>query len=429
MESILDIKEKYAVDESIESLEAYAYQPISGAKYNIPGQIEIRIENTSALFLPSASWLQIEGKLVKAADGTTAFATGKNITFTNNGPCFLFDNAKYELNGQEIENIYHPGYATTMPGLAKYSANFNVGQGMNQCWRIDTKATAVDGNEGFKKRVDYVLENPTPKGSFRFALPLAHLFGFCDDYNKVVCGFTHTLTLVRSASSKNALFRDATPADGTIVIDKISWMMPKVKPRLENDYQLVKLIASKDTLSVGFRMRQCASIKLPETQTYTWQLGVRSVSEKPRYIMVALQTNKFNNEQKNTATFDHCSLTNIYALLNNERYPAIDFNADFTMHKYENLYKGFCDFMQKFYGIDPLVAGTAVDPPLYKELYPIFICDVSKQSERLRVGVIDITIEMFFSTNVPANTTAFALMISDRKLKFQSDGQKMNVIY
>ena len=82
--------------------------------------------------------------------------------------------------------------------------------------------------------------------------------------------------------------------------------------------------------------------------------------------MVALQTNKFNDETKNTATFDHCSLTNIYVLLNNERYPVIDFNTDFTMHKYENLYKGFCDFMQKFYGIDPLVAGTAVDPSLYK---------------------------------------------------------------
>ena len=76
MESILDIKEKYAVDESIESLEAYAYQPISGAKYNIPGQIQIRIENTSALFLPSVSWLQIEGKLVKE-DGGAAFATEK----------------------------------------------------------------------------------------------------------------------------------------------------------------------------------------------------------------------------------------------------------------------------------------------------------------------------------------------------------------
>ena len=121
-----------------------------------------------------------------------------------------------------------------------------------------------------------------------------------------MCGCTHTLTLVRSASSKNVLFRDANAVDGTIVIEKISWMMPKVKPRLEDDYQLVKLIASRNTLSVGFRMRQCTSITLPQTQRYTWQLGVGTVSEKPRYIMVALQTNKFNNEQKNTATFDHC---------------------------------------------------------------------------------------------------------------------------
>ena len=66
------------------------------------------------------------------------------------------------------------------------------------------------------------------------------------------------------------------------------------------------------------------------------------------------------------------------------------------MYRYENLYKSFCDFTQMFYGIDSVVASTAVDPFLYNELYPLFICDVSKQSERLRIGVIDITIEMFF---------------------------------
>ena len=196
---------------------------------------------------------------------------------------------------------------------------------------------------------------------------------------------TQTLTLVRSASSKNALFRDADAADGRIVIENISWMMPKVKPSDGDKYQLYKTIESKATLEVGFRMRQCTSIALPQTQRYTWQLGVRSVPEKPRYIMIALETGKSNDEMKNTATFDHCELTNIYVLLNNERYPAIDFNADLAKYKYENLYKSFCDFMQKFYGIDRLVMSAAVDPFLYKELYSLFICDVSKQSERLLI--------------------------------------------
>ena len=74
-------------------------------------------------------------------------------------------------------------------------------------------------------------------------------------------------------------------------------------------------------------MRQC--IALPQTQRYTSRLGVRSVSEKTRYIMIVLQIDKFNDETKNSATFDHCGLlTNIYVLLNNVRYPAIDFKAN-----------------------------------------------------------------------------------------------------
>ena len=37
--------------------------------------------------------------------------------------------------------------------------------------------------------------------------------------------------------------------------------------------------------------------------------------------------------------------------------------------------------------------------------------------------------EMQFSENGAANTKAYALVISDRRLKLQSDGKKMNVLY
>ena len=127
--------------------------------------------------------------------------------------------------------------------------------------------------------------------------------------------------------------------------------------------------------------------------------------------------------------FNHCSLTNIYILLNNIRYPAIDFNVDFTKNEYENFYKNLADFRQRFYGIDYLASNIAVDPITFKDLFPIFVFDVSKQSERLQQGVVDITVEMSFGVNVAAETIAYALLISDRKLKFQSDGKKMNVIF
>ena len=427
MDSILSIKDNYREDDSIKSLETYAYQPISGTQLNGAGQITIRIENQDAFFYPRRSWLQIEGKVVKA--NGTDYADVDLITISNNGLMYLFDNIKYELSGQEIESVYHPGHATTMLGLAKYSTCFNSGPGLNQGWRLDTSDTAADTNKGFKIRRAYFIQLPAPNGTFRVGIDLEHIFGFCEDYDKVMYGFVHTLTLVRGASSSNALFRATPPVDGKIDIEKLSWMMPRLEPSDEKKYQLYKTIEKKEALSVGFRMRQCATVALPQTPTYTWRLGVRAAPEKPRFMMIGLQTAKSNDQTKNAALFDHCNLTNIYILLNNIRYPAIDLNINFAKNEYENLYKNLAEFRQKFYGIDYLASNVVVDPISYKALHPIFVFDLSKQSERLQQGVVDITVEMTFSVNIPARTVAFALLISDRKLKFQSDGKKMSVIF
>ena len=103
MESILQVKENYKEDDSIKSLETYAYQPISGTQLNEAGQITIRIENQDAFFYPRRSWLQFEGKLVKAAD-ESAYVTSKLISLVNNGLMNLFDNIKYELSGQSLSS-------------------------------------------------------------------------------------------------------------------------------------------------------------------------------------------------------------------------------------------------------------------------------------------------------------------------------------
>lgn len=428
VDSILQINENYSVDDSIKSYETYAFQPISGTQLNSAGQITIRVENQDSFFHPRKSWLQIEGKLTKTA-ALAVYADADLVSLTNNGLLYLFDNIKYELSGQEIESVYHPGHASTILGLSRYSTNFDQGPGLNQCWTLDTSTAAANANTGFKKRHDYIIEKAAPKGNFRFSINLEHLFGFCEDYDKVLYGFTHTLTLVRSGSDNNAIFRTNAAGAGSVTLEKISWMLPRIEPNDEQKYQLYKSIEKKEVLNVGFRMRQCATVSVPQTPSFTWRLGVRAAPEKPRYIMIAFQTGKSNDQEKNTALFDHCNVSNMYVLLNNTRYPAIDFNASFAKNEYENFYKELADFPQKYYGLDSLVSNITMDPIQYKDLFPIFVFDVSRQSERLQQGVVDITVEMMFSANVAANTVAYALLISDRKLKFQSDGKKMNVIF
>ena len=57
--------------------------------------------------------------------------------------------------------------------------------------------------------------------------------------------------------------------------------------------------------------------------------------------------------------------------------------TDFVKEQYADIYKSFYDFASRFYGIDNLLAGSAVNPNAFKLLYPIHVFGVSKQSERL----------------------------------------------
>ena len=90
--------------------------------------------------------------------------------------------------------------------------------------------------------------------------------------------------------------------------------------------------------------------------------------------------------------------------------------------QYAGVYKSFYDFGSRYYGIDNILAGSAVSPAAFKSLYPIHVFGVSKQSERLTEGVVDLTLRMEFSANVPANTQAYAPFISDGILTFKGDG-------
>jgi len=120
---ILNISEKTQIDESIKEYEFHSYEPIAGTNLNNPGEIRINIETQDLFPHPCESYLVFDGKLVKHADDT-AHADADVITLTNNAKMHLFSNIKYQLSGQEIESLFHPGQATTMLGLLKFREDF-----------------------------------------------------------------------------------------------------------------------------------------------------------------------------------------------------------------------------------------------------------------------------------------------------------------
>ena len=449
MADILQLTEDIPVDDSIYEYEYKEYNPIAGTAAELNrGSIVIVIEAQDIYTHPAGSFLLVEGELIKDAGGR--YAQNDEVALINNGIMYLFSDVRYHLTSHEIEVLQNPGHATTMLGMLKFPDDFSKSQGLNQVWIKDTSLGEAiadindpNYNEGFTLRRNYIINMPegyANKGKFNFKIPLKHFFGFCEDYRKVLYGMQQRLTLTRTSDNNAILKRNAAGGNvaadnGKVNLTKISWFMPHVIPSDEYRLQLDKIIEKKEKIPVGYRMLQCDSSPVPPgIGHFTWRLGVKSSPDIPRFIIVGFQTNKNNTQTTNPAIFDHCNVRNIYITLNAKRYPDTDYENEFTINKFSRIYADAALFRKKFYNMDELVSNHNINPVDYKNLYPLFVFDVTKQSEKLKTSVSDIHIKASFNPdaggnpNPPANTMAYAVIISDRLFHFVSNGSKIKKI-
>ena len=343
MSSIFRITDPIPYNNGIDKYEDIEYEPVVGTGLNNPGgDIRLVIESQDIFTHPSESFLIIEGRLIKA--NNNPYGDDDLITLTNNAIMHLFRAIRYVLSGQEIEKINNPGQATTMLGLLKYPDDFSKSKGLNQLWYKDTTVAAEEANVGWNTRKLYIINHSDPKGSFSFRIPLKHIFGFCEDYDKVVYGFKHNLTLTRN-DDNDAIFKsnavdggNPVVVNGKIVLSKISWFMPHVTPSDKDKMELYKIMVRKEKLPVGYRMIQCDTASVPNTTPFSWRLSFKSSPEVPRFIIVGFQTGKSGNQEQNPSLFDNVNVSNIYVMLNSIRYPTADYNISFLAQKFSRIY-------------------------------------------------------------------------------------------
>ena len=90
-----------------------------------------------------------------------------------------------------------------------------------------------------------------------------NLFGFCEDYDKVVYDMRYKLTLERK-SNDDAIFKIAAVDRGKVELTMVAWVMPRIHP---NDVKMFSLYKSIES-------------KIPaRTRTFDWRLGVRTAPE------------------------------------------------------------------------------------------------------------------------------------------------------
>ena len=75
--------------------------------------------------------------------------------------------------------------------------------------------------------------------------------------------------------------------------------MPHVLSADAERFPFYKSIESKVSIPVAYRMRQCDTIMVAQSNLFSWHLGVKNAPEKPRWVVIGFQTEKSGRQTTN----------------------------------------------------------------------------------------------------------------------------------
>lgn len=393
MNNILHIEEEVSFDESITRIEVHSHQPYIASTFNNSDEIRIPIQNQAVFTLPSQSSIVIEGELLKK-DGNPPAAASYLI---NNGIAHLFDEIRYELNGIEIDRCKNVGITSTIKGYC----SFHEGQKRtleNAGWGGGTVITDT-------------------KGQFNVLIPLNTILGFAEDYKKVLMNVKQELVLIRSRLDSNAY---VTTEDLKLRITKVDWRMPYVYVNDKVRLTFLKKQEKFKHIQIPFRSWSLFEFPLlPTSEKQTWTIKTSSQFEKPRYVILAFQTDRKNQDAKNSSEFDHCNISNVKLYLNSDNYPYENLNLNIKNNRYAILYDMYTQFQRDYYDQDVL------PQPLLSKLdfitkAPLTALNCSKQNDNLKTAPVDVKLEFEANENFPDKTTAYCLIIHDRIVEYNT---------
>lgn len=391
--SVLDVSSTPVIDNSIDAIEFHSYKPYI-TSFNVSDEIRIPINQQDLYILPSASTLYLEGTLV-AKDGVSQNVL-EEFQFTNNPLLYLFQDIRYELNGVEIDKIKNVGISATMKCLV--SMNDSEAK-MSKSWGWDIEGTKVKS------------------GNFSVSIPLNYILGFAEDFKKVIINCKHELILLRSNTNNNAVKLAGNGYVDTVNINKIIWRVPHVKVSDREKINLLKILEKDRPLPIMFRTWDLYEYPLlPKTTKHTWSIKTSSQSEKPRYVVLGLQTDRKNIPFKDMSRFDHCNVRSVKVYLNSTYFPYENLEISFSKDKYALIYEQYVRFQQSYYNrrTEPLLS-----PENYKKIAPLFVIDCSRQTENLKTNVVNICLEIETDTEIPDSTSAYCLLLSDSLVEYK----------
>lgn len=395
MSEILQIRKGVGHIDDITSMQYHTYTPYTTSFKN-NDEIRITIQSQDLYVQPSDSYLLIEFKATKR-DGKPFGERGQDGFFTRLSALQFFSEMRYELNGVEIDRC-------KLPSLTA---------------ELKTMLACKTTDESHFQSMAWLNSLPITDMTYHLAIPLKFIFGFCDDYNKIVLNSKHELILMRDHSDTNAYMglTDSIKFD----ILKIQWKIPHVTLSDQAKLGMLRTIGRGDTIPLAFRSWDLYELpSVPHTTRNIWSVKTTTQTTRPRYVVVAFQHNRNHIVGANPRHFDHCEITNLRLYLNNERYPYDDLNYNFNSPDgdFSEQVSLLANIQRDYYsGVHDANPNT-IKQLLKDKQSAIFAFNCSRSDESVKTGMVDVRIEMDARQNFPTHTTAYCLIIHDTMIRY-----------
>jgi hypothetical protein len=411
-ESDLNILEPVKFDNSIESYEYVTFKPFS-PNMNNGDEIRLPINSKELITLPHRSFLYLSGRIDR--HNTTTIHS-----MPYNGLMYLFSNISYELNGHLIDRTLNAGFTTTLKSYLSISPNNE--KYYNSC--------------GFNhSHSPYSSYTAASDGFFQVYIPFYMLMGFGEDYRKPIINSIQELILTRARDDTN-VFLHAGRAQGVdnthisaenpvVVLGEVSWKMPVIKLADYARVQLLNTIKDNRKIDIAFRTWDLYEYPtLPQTTSISWTIKTTHSLLKPRYVVVVFQTNRRNTYAGNVTLFDLIGLQTCRLFLNNMQFPQEEFFINTTYDQREILYQMFSLFQTSYYG-KPFPEPIFTSQEFFggNNPIPMVVFDCSNQKDSIEstgIAPLNIRVDFTCNANVPANTTAYCLIIYDRLFSYNA---------
>ncbi|XP_065204024.1 uncharacterized protein LOC135834114 [Planococcus citri] len=421
----LDLLEPVTFDDSVEKFTYLTFKPYNSGGLGYSDEIRIGINNRDFIVAPHVSYLCISGRVHRNNSTTFIHAMPWN------GLMYLFSTITFEINGVPVDRVHNAGVTTTIKSYLSKTVSeskYYDSCGFNHMSNPYTSAYKI-----------------TSSGYFQIYLPARFILGIFEDYRKPFTNCVLELILSRAKDDKNVFIHpgraaaaadtDITAVDPTITLSEVSWKVPVLKLSDSARLQMLQTMKDNRTISIPFRTWEMFEYPtLPTSTNHSWTIKTSHSLHKPRYVIVAFQTDRRNLYSANASLFDNIHLQSFQLSLNDEKYPYEPPNLDVTNVQRDLLYHMFANFQVSYYKKPfPETCFSASDFLGDTSAYPIpmIVIDTSKQKEQETnvSGPINIRLDFVCSSNVPANTTAYCLIIYDRWFAYSAfDGNIKQIL-